>query len=62
MKELTEDEVQVLLEGMRIRGELKIRSEEDLRASCKHLSRDELIDVIVAYWRNKQKQLGDGTH
>ena len=49
----TEDEVEIMIEAMRIRGELRFESEKDLRLACEVMTREELVDIISAYhWRN----------
>ena len=54
--QFSEKEVHIMIESMRVRGELKIKSEEELRDLCRLLTREELIDVFVRYWKIKKKE------
>lgn len=48
---LSEDDVAALLEGMRARGELGYKSEEEYRKALKVLSREELEGLLVVMWK-----------
>ena len=56
MPQLTENEVKVLIEAMRIRGELGFKTEEAFREACDHMSREELVELLVMYWQKGQKK------
>ncbi len=52
--QLTVDEVKVLIDAMRSRGELGFKSEEEIREACKVMTPDELVEIICAYWKKEQ--------
>ena len=49
---LTEKDVAVLLEGMRSRGELKFKTEDEFREALTLLDREEIVDLLVM-WRGR---------
>lgn len=59
--ELTEEEVRALLEGIRARGGIRFKSEEEFREAVKLMyiehGVDILFDLLVAFWKKDQRQI-----
>lgn len=52
-KAISEEEVGALIAGMRARGELAFKTEEEYRLALAELSRSELEDCMVAAWKRR---------